>query len=287
MTRSSSVARTTRPGPRNKRDIACPSTTPPGGAPGGPPAANPSALSFKHSLKTHLTRRRSRSLGPRHARSICLPGHWTVNNSAPSLMRLVLHLNHAASRHLVREVPVSLLPCRHCGLRYSWVFTTPVWQLANKMHWTHLTPFAFVVSYFLPIFAVAGFLFGLVPFGKLGNALRELFPSASVQSSPPNRMLVPPILWAWLPVTVAFLIRFATWQSKNSSVFDEHRSPRTYRTLLWSAARPDTRPARQQVDHRPLPLHRPHALSHSLRHRRSAAIPAHGLAQNSTRHGTR
>ncbi|WP_433984587.1 hypothetical protein RBB78_07760 [Tunturiibacter empetritectus] len=33
-----------------------------------------------------------------------------------------------------------------------------------------------------------------------------------------------PILWAWLPVTVAFLIRFATWKSQTSSVFDTHRS---------------------------------------------------------------
>jgi hypothetical protein len=110
------------------------------------------------------------------------------------------------------------------AIRYSWVFTTPVWQLANKIHLTHLTPFAFVVSYFLPIFAVAGFLFGLVPFGKLSKALRELFPSASAKLAP-EPDAVPPILWAWLPVTLAFLIRFATWQSKNSSVFDAHRSP--------------------------------------------------------------
>jgi hypothetical protein len=112
--------------------------------------------------------------------------------------------------------------------RYSWVFTTPVWGLANKMHWTHLNQFGFVLSYFLPIFAAAGFLFGLVPFGKLGNALRDVFrsffPSASVKLAP-EPDAVPPILWAWLPVTFAFLIRFATWQSRNSSVLDPHRSP--------------------------------------------------------------
>jgi len=66
----------------------------PGGAlghvPGGPPVLVPSALSFKHSLKTHLTRRRSRSLGPRHARSIVpnpasLPinSRWTRAGSGP------------------------------------------------------------------------------------------------------------------------------------------------------------------------------------------------------------
>jgi hypothetical protein len=114
------------------------------------------------------------------------------------------------------------------AIRYSWVFTTPVWGLANKMHWTQLTRVAFVLSYFLPIFAAAGFLIGLIPFGKLGKAFgdlfRSLFPSAAAKL-PHDRDAIPPILWAWLPVTVAFLTRFITWQSRNSSVFDAHRSP--------------------------------------------------------------
>ena len=114
------------------------------------------------------------------------------------------------------------------AIRYSWVFTTPVWGLANKMHWTQLNRVAFVLSYFLPIFAVAGFLLGLVPFGKLGKALgdlfRSFFPSASDKLAP-GPDAIPPILWAWLPVTLAFLTRFITWQSRNSSVFDAHRSP--------------------------------------------------------------
>jgi hypothetical protein len=113
------------------------------------------------------------------------------------------------------------------AIRFSWVFTTPVWQIGTRFHWTQLTRVAFVLSYFLPIFAAAGFLFGLVPFGKLGKALGDLFrslsPSASAKlSTEPDK--IPPILWAWLPVTLAFLIRFATWQSRNSSVFDAHRS---------------------------------------------------------------
>jgi hypothetical protein len=115
------------------------------------------------------------------------------------------------------------------AIRFSWVFTTPVWQLANKMHWTQLNRVAFVLSYFLPIFAVAGFLLGLVPFGKLGKALgdlfRSFFPSASAKLPPePDPVPVPPILWAWLPVTIAFLTRFVTWQSRNSSVLDPRRS---------------------------------------------------------------
>jgi hypothetical protein len=96
------------------------------------------------------------------------------------------------------------------------------------MHWTHLTHFAYVLSYFLPIFAVAGFLIGLVPFGRLGKALRDLFralfPGATTRI-PADPDAIPAILWAWLPVTLAFLIRFVTWQSKNSSVLNAHLSP--------------------------------------------------------------
>jgi len=114
------------------------------------------------------------------------------------------------------------------AVRFSWVFTAPVWQIATRMHWTQLGRVAFILSYFLPIFATAGFLLGLVPFGKLGKAIgdlfRSLFPSAAAKLlAGPDQ--VPPVLWAWLPVTFAFLIRFATWQSRNSSVFDANRSP--------------------------------------------------------------
>ena len=43
-------------------------------------------------------------------------------------------------------------------------------------------------SFFLPLFAAAGFLLGLIPFGKLGKALgdlsRSFFPSASTKLVP-------------------------------------------------------------------------------------------------------
>jgi len=112
------------------------------------------------------------------------------------------------------------------AIRFSWVFTTPVWQIADRMHWTHLSRVAYVLSYFLPIFAIAGFLLGLVPFGKLGKALGDLTRSGSPSASrraAPEPDPIPPILWAWAPVTIAFLIRFATWQSRNASVFDPHQ----------------------------------------------------------------
>jgi len=113
------------------------------------------------------------------------------------------------------------------AVRFSWIVTAPVWQVATKMHWTQLNRVAFVLSYFLPIFAVTGFLLGLIPFGNLGKAIRELFASLLPKASSQLALEadpVPPVLWAWLPVTLAFLIRFATWQSQNSSIFDPHRS---------------------------------------------------------------
>ncbi|NYF91177.1 hypothetical protein RBB79_16285 [Tunturiibacter empetritectus] len=95
------------------------------------------------------------------------------------------------------------------------------------MHWTSLNRVGYVLSYFLPIFAATGFLLGLIPFGKLGKALgdlsRSITPSTSAGPTQEPEA-VPPILWAWLPVTVAFLIRFATWKSQASSIFDTHRS---------------------------------------------------------------
>ena len=68
LTRSSTTKENARAGLRSTAAVARHSITPPGGLPGGPPGGAPvetsSALSFMLSLKTHLTRWRSRSLRP-------------------------------------------------------------------------------------------------------------------------------------------------------------------------------------------------------------------------------
>jgi hypothetical protein len=102
-----------------------------------------------------------------------------------------------------------------------------LWQLATTMHWTNLNRISYVLSYFLPMFAAAGFLLGLIPFGRLLETVRNF--RRSLSNSPSTEHVsdyeaVPPILWAWLPVTLAFLIRFVSWRSRTSSVFDAHRS---------------------------------------------------------------
>jgi hypothetical protein len=109
------------------------------------------------------------------------------------------------------------------AIRYSWVFALPVWQIAQRMHWTSMDRLSFIVSYFLPIFAIVGFIAGLIPFGRPARAIRDLFAAFSPAMAarlPPDPDPVAPILWAWLPVTIAFLVRFVTWKSSNSSVLD-------------------------------------------------------------------
>jgi hypothetical protein len=107
--------------------------------------------------------------------------------------------------------------------RLPWIFAAPVWNLARQMHWTDLNRLGFVLSYFLPIYAIVGLLIGLIPFGKIGKAIRDLLPDSFNQQLPAPDP-VSPILWTWLPVTVAFLYRFFTWQSRTSSVLDTQRS---------------------------------------------------------------
>lgn len=101
------------------------------------------------------------------------------------------------------------------AIKFAWIFVLPVWAIATKMHWTTVSKFVFLLNYFLPIFAASGFLLGLVPFGRLGKAVTELAPGMA-RFIEPDR--VPAILFAWVPVSIAFLVRFFTWESRNATV---------------------------------------------------------------------
>jgi hypothetical protein len=107
------------------------------------------------------------------------------------------------------------------AIRFAWIFTLPVWSVATKMHWTEQNRVVFSLNYFLPIFAAAGFLIGLIPFHRLGRAFAALTSRPLLEPST-GIDRVPAILWAWLPVTVAFLVRYFTWSSRYSSVLDPH-----------------------------------------------------------------
>jgi hypothetical protein len=101
------------------------------------------------------------------------------------------------------------------AIKFAWIFVLPVWAIATKLHWTTVSRFVYLLSYFLPIFAVSGFLIGLLPFHRLRAAVTEIAPGFTRFVEPDT---VPAILWAWVPVTLAFLVRFFTWQSRNASV---------------------------------------------------------------------
>jgi hypothetical protein len=64
------------------------------------------------------------------------------------------------------------------ALRYSWILTTPIWQLADKMHWTQLNCLVFVLSYFLPIFPL-GFAIESQPSQRRDRLLRSKHKQAS------------------------------------------------------------------------------------------------------------
>ncbi len=105
--------------------------------------------------------------------------------------------------------------------KFAWIFVLPLWSIAIKMHWTTEIKPVFLLNHFLVIFTILGFLCGLIPFGRLGRAITDLAPGAAPLVEPDR---VPAIYWAWLPVSVAFLIRLFTWQSRNSSVFGANNS---------------------------------------------------------------
>jgi hypothetical protein len=107
------------------------------------------------------------------------------------------------------------------ALRFAGYFILPVWSIATRFHWTTQNRLVFSLNYFLAIFAVAGFLIGLIPFHRIARARSSTASSGTVEE-PTWFDRTPAILWAWLPVTIAFLVRYFTWSSRNSSVIDPH-----------------------------------------------------------------
>ena len=99
--------------------------------------------------------------------------------------------------------------------KLAWIFVLPAWAAATKMHLTTQTRFVYLLNYFLPIFSIAGLIFGLLPFHRLGRALLDLMPGAKSMVEPDR---VPAIYVAWIPVSLVYLYRFFTWESRNSSV---------------------------------------------------------------------
>jgi len=107
------------------------------------------------------------------------------------------------------------------AMRFAGLFILPVWSLATRFHWTTQNRLVFSLNYFLPIFAAAGFLIGLIPFHRIARAIPSAA-STSPAEEPTWFDRTPAILCAWIPVTIAFLVRYFTWSSRNTSVIDPH-----------------------------------------------------------------
>src|SRR5215471_17568129 len=97
------------------------------------------------------------------------------------------------------------------AMRFAGLIILPVWSIATRFHWTTQNRLVFSLNYFLPIFATAGFLIGLIPFHRLVRSVPSFTSSDSAQEQPTWFDRVPAILWAWLPVSIAFLVRYFTW----------------------------------------------------------------------------
>jgi hypothetical protein len=107
------------------------------------------------------------------------------------------------------------------AMKFAGLFILPVWNIATRLHWTTQNRLVFSLNYFLPIFAAVGFLIGLIPFHRITRSVPS-FGSSDSAEQPTWFDQTPAILWAWLPVTIAFLVRYFTWSSRNSSVIDPH-----------------------------------------------------------------
>jgi hypothetical protein len=79
----------------------------------------------------------------------------------------------------------------------------------------------FAMHYYLVLTALYGFLIGLVPQHQIRSAFISSFANFTSRSdSTPNRDVdfTRPILWAWFPIGIVFLIRFLSWQAPDHSV---------------------------------------------------------------------
>jgi hypothetical protein len=81
----------------------------------------------------------------------------------------------------------------------------------------------FAMRHYLSLTAFYGFLLGLIPFHRKNEAFSSYFASFRSKLDSDSRRESPftdPILWAWLPIGIVFLIRFVTWKPADQSVIE-------------------------------------------------------------------
>jgi len=96
-----------------------------------------------------------------------------------------------------------------------------IWWLLKQANATDLGLFAFQFPHYLLRRALFGFVLGLIPIA-LG---REIARSYFARLTPKHLPIAPeldwhrPLLWAWFPFAIIFLVRFTIWRPVDSSVF--------------------------------------------------------------------
>ena len=82
-----------------------------------------------------------------------------------------------------------------------------------------ITPFT--LRYYLPFCPIYGFLLGLIPWNRIREAFQSYlgnFNARTYDKTANELDFTRPILWAWAPVTIVFLLRFALWRPLSHSV---------------------------------------------------------------------
>jgi hypothetical protein len=101
-------------------------------------------------------------------------------------------------------------------------YSTPLlWWVLHRASATYMNRWAFQFQYFFQLRAMYGLLLGLVPIGFCVEAFRSmngLFHSQGHMDRRSEFDWRRPILWAWAPLALVFLVRFATWQAPDQSV---------------------------------------------------------------------
>jgi len=99
--------------------------------------------------------------------------------------------------------------------------TPPVWWILHKASATYLNRWIFQFKYFFVLRAVYGSLLGLIPMRLCIEAIRSMnarFRTEAHWHQNSETDWRRPILWAWVPLAILFLARFAAWQDPNRSV---------------------------------------------------------------------
>jgi hypothetical protein len=99
--------------------------------------------------------------------------------------------------------------------RLSDLLNPLIWWALHKNGTTLLERPSFIASYYLPLIGMYGLSLGLIPIHRLQELLASSLGKFRFRSGlRPETALSRPMLWAWVPVGLAFLFRLLTFPVK-------------------------------------------------------------------------